>query len=413
MEGTRGLPPFFEIYPTPSTTDWERVRRGTGEEPKSGRETVLRPFASWESVEDLGRRVRILYPFIDIELWKRHTRWRIVPVFRHENWTREDGSHDVDTMIFPIFYWGSDPEEGSYFAVFPLGGRLRGLLGQDVIDFALFPIWASALNDGRTSTHVLWPFYNSVSGAGWSGWRIWPFWGSYEWRTDEGLTGAGELRDERWFAMWPFWIRRRAHLETQPTEITFSFPFYGRRENSLSLTRTYLWPFYVHHIDKRDDRVLHGGYFFPYRFTEGQKDFWPIFGIKRSAAAEDDPLERERFRQFAIWPIQRYDWASDTIEETERLWILPIWWDFERLDKATLETERRWKLWPLVGYRRSGDRSALDILSPFWFQRETYERLYGRLFAIFRYRSRPELTAWELLYGTLYWESGPDDAWLS
>lgn len=422
VEGTRGLPPFFEIYPTPSTTEWTE-----GEdrwiEPTEGGETVFRPFGSWEWREPDARRLRLFYPFIDFRWTAAETRYQILPVFRRQNRLKYDGGRDIDTMIFPVFFWGSDPEEGSYFAVFPFGGRLRGLLGQDIIDFVLFPIWASALNDGRTSTHIVWPIYNEVSGAGWSGWRVWPFWGSYEWRAPDG-----RLRNERWFVLWPFWIRDRDNLLTLPTESLFSFPFYGYRENERSLTQTYLWPLYVHHYDKKHDRSLYGGFFFPYRFTEGQTDLWPFFGIKRTLEDEDELGEgseggtgrnatalfaRSRLRQFALWPIERYEWASDPRSETERLWILPVWWDFERLDKETLETERRWKLWPIAGYTREDRERALDILSPLWFAREEYERLYGRLFAVFRWRSRPDFAAWEVLYGTLYWESRPTGSWFS
>ena len=107
-----------------------------------------------------------------------------------------------------------------------------------------------------------------VDGGGWSGWRIAPFYGSYEW-----TAADGEPRSRRWFVLWPFYIRGQEYLNRDPTEIFFSLPFYGVRENSRSRTVTILWPFYVHHHDKRRNRDLHGGYLLPYRFTDGQRAF--------------------------------------------------------------------------------------------------------------------------------------------
>jgi hypothetical protein len=398
VEDTWGVPPIFEVYPTPSSKDWARSPLD-GLAPAEGTETFLRPFFGYETIGDDAWRLRILPPFVDLKSWRDGSEYRVLPIFRRAERRAPDGKHDIDGFLFPIFFWGDDSDEGSYFAVFPFGGRLRGLLAVDVADFVLFPIWLSTRSDDKRSLHVLWPFYNAVEGGGWSGWRIWPFWGHYEQQNEDGTPRA-----ERSFTVWPFWIRIRDQLHRDPTEATFVFPFYGIRENSRSLTETFLWPFYVRHFDKRKERTLHGGYFFPYRFTEGQADYWPIWGVKRSLESEEGSVEHQRYRQFFLWPIERYEWSSNIREETKRFWILPFFWHFSIFDKRDLRVESHWKLWPLVGSTAEGDHRALDIFSPLWFSLEPYERHYGRLFAIFRYRSKPDFHAWELLWGSIYWE---------
>jgi hypothetical protein len=36
------------------------------------------------------------------------------------------------------------------------------------------------------------------------------------------------------------------------------------------------------------------------------------------------------------------------------------------------------------------------------------ERIYGRLLAIYRYRARAGYRGWEILYGSIYWQTKPE-----
>jgi hypothetical protein len=393
IEGTRGVPPFFELYPTPSS---EGVARG--------REMVFRPLGSFEIQEPEGSRLKLIYPFLDFQWGGRETRHLVLPLFFYRRRIESGIGADSDWMLFPLLFGGHDPAEGGYFAVFPFGGKVRGLLGKEEIDFVLFPFYARQRLAGRHSTHIVWPFFNTVRGNGWSGWRIWPFYGSYRWQTEDDTP-----RSRRFFILWPFYIRGEERLQSDPTSFFLSLPFYGYRENSRSLTRTYLWPLVIVHYDKVRDRYLTGGFFFPYRFGHGQFDPWPLFGVKSTEAEENALLQRRRFRQFSLWPIQRYDWSEDEIAETENFWLLPLYWSSYVLDKPTTEVQQSWKLWPLFGYRRRGEEAAFDFLSPLWFKREDYDRLYGRLFAVFRYRAAARRSGWELFYGAAVWMRSPEE----
>lgn len=403
VEKTKGAPPFYEVYPSPSTRAW------AGDE---GGETFVRPFLSWERAEPGKRRLKVLFPFVDFRWKPEESLYWVLPIFRYQNRSKTGGGEDTDWMLFPFFFWGSDPEEGSYFAFVPFGGKMRGLLGQDEIDFALFPIWARLRTGKRYSTHILWPFINTVRGGGWSGGRFWPFYGRYAWNTEEGLP-----RSRRRFVLWPFYIRGTEDMQRDPREVFATYPFYGRVENSRALNRFYGWPFFFVSYDRKWDSTLVGGYFLPYRFqvieTDRyelyQYDPWPFFGWKRTRETLGWS-HRTRLRQFALWPIQRYDRAEDWRTRSVRFWILPLYWNFYHIDKETGETERRWLLWPLMEYRRNGNDVSFELFSPLWFDREIYRRQYSRLFAVFRYRTAAEFRGWEVLYGTLYWGSDPEES---
>jgi hypothetical protein len=385
IDGTTGFPPFYEVYPTPSSLV---------DEP--GREVLVRPLYALESLESGSRRIRSFPPFIRLFHEDDDTDYRILPLFYYRDYQQPLGGRDVDWFLLP-FFGGSDPEEGGYFAVFPLGGRIKGLLAHNESTFVLFPLYWHWRTGARESLHVLWPFYNRVSGGDWSGSRLWPFWGRYRSRTRDDA-----LRYDRGFVFWPFWIRGRDQLHIEPTESFFTFPFYGYRVNRLADTRTCFWPFYQRHHDKRTGRVIHMGYLIPWRVTDGQTDIWPLFGFKRTERQISMAGElRHRRRHYVLWPIERYDWAADADEEMTRFWLLPLLWHFHYIDRKSLQERTVWKVWPLFDYRSEPGKVAFDILAPLWLQREEYDRFYTRWFAIVRYRKRPEVSGWEVLYGAV------------
>ena len=294
IEGTTGIPPFYERYPTPSSVST-----------REGSEVFFRPLGSLEHSEHETTRLRILMPFLDFRWGERGRRYWVLPLYLYRSLPQPFSGEDVDWMLFPIIYGGRDPDEGSYFAVFPLGGTLKGVLGKDEIQFVLFPIYVHARDRRRHSLHVLWPFYNKVWGGDWSGSRLWPFYGRYRSHAD-----PEELRYDRWFVLWPFYIRRRDQLHLNPTEMVFYFPFYGQRINPRAQSYAYLWPLFLTHYDSKYDRKSYMGVLFPYRITDGQTDIWPFFGTKK--------LSRSRFRSRknshheSIYTDSQYESFMDT-----------------------------------------------------------------------------------------------------
>jgi len=420
VEGTRGVPPWFEIYPRPSRETIDALEPRAVPEPSASlvaparrprpgayEETYFRPLGSFEELGVDAWRLVLLKPFAQYRSSPHRTDARVLPFWLFRRRPLPVGGDDVDWMLFPLLFGGSDPIEGAYFAVFPFGGRLKGLFGHQVIDFALFPLWARAVHTGRESWSWLWPVFNTVSGSGWSGFRVWPFYTRY---AHDDADGSPRRRQRA--ILWPFWTQDDVWQEGERTQRWFLFPFYGERRNARSVTRTYAWPLVVTYHDRKRDERLVGGAFFPFRFGEHDDnhyfDPWPFFGVKGrdSDAGTLDASRIERFRQFAVWPFQRYDWTRDSREESSRFWFLPFWWMYSTVDRASGESSRKWKVWPLVGYERDRDDARLDVFSPLWFHREDWYRTYGRLFALFRARATARYTGFELLWGTLYWGHG-------
>lgn len=393
IDGTWGVPPFHEVYPTPSSMESDR-----------GVETFFRPFGSHESLgfgdeatPDRGWHVRLLTPLMDFKSLPAEDRAWILPLFHWKRSIKPAGGRDVDWTLFPFVFGGSDTDEGSYFAVFPLGGRIKGLLAHESADFVLFPLYWHWLTQGRHSTHVLWPFLNFTWGVDWSGWRFWPFYGRQ--RT---FTPAGTLEADRGFILWPFFGRHREQLNIDPTHVFYTLPFYGERINNRVETHAYLWPFFQTYLDKKTGQKTYMGYVIPYRFTDGQFDLWPLFGIRTDTqGTEVAGVVRRHHRHFVLWPIERYQWGADGIDETVRFWLLPLLWHHYYVKGDNFESETEWTLWPLFRYRREGTSTRFDLISPLWFFREDYDRLYSRWFNVFRYRWRPALSGWEILYGAV------------
>ena len=392
IDSTWGVPPFYEIYPTPSSVGSTK-----------GNETFFRPLGSYERLGADARHLRFITPFLDFRWGPEERRYRVLPLFFYRSSPQYLSGEEMDWMLFPILFGGSDPDEGSYFAVFPFGGNLKGLFGQDEIRFVLFPIYWHSRDRERHSLHIVWPFYNTVWGGDWRGSRLWPFYGRYR-----SFTEDGALRYDRRFVLWPFYLRRDDQMHIRPTELFFSFPFYGEMKNDRVQTYTFFWPFFQTTYDQKYDRRSYAGYFLPYRIAHGQTDIWPFFGVKKlSPGTSVGGVVRRTYRHFALWPIERYEWATDGLEESTRFWLLPLLWHFYYIDKDTLETRKYFKLWPVFQYQRQGQDVSFELVSPLWFFREDYERLYSRWFNIFRYRWKLEVSGWELLYGAIMYRREP------
>jgi hypothetical protein len=215
--------------------------------------------------------------------------------------------------------------------------------------------------------------------------------------------------------MWPFYISQENRLNSAtPSTLFFSFPFYGRDQTPRTDTTTYLWPFFHRIRDKQNGDVTYAGYLFPYRFGPDQKDFWPFFGWKRTRevltalpilerrADADDPLRGEyrTFRQFALWPIQRYQHEVSSFSESHRFWFLPFFWRFHRLERFPEREVSEWKVWPLLRYRRDGPTASFYFPSPLWFRQESlFERQWARLWRLYLYESNETRSGWEVLWG--------------
>jgi len=323
---------------------------------------------------------------------------RLFPLFFHRDYVRTDGTEESDTALVPFLWRGrSSDDRENYFALFPLGGTLKGFFAKDRIRFVLFPLYADTSEGEHRSYHVLWPFFRYSSGGGKSSFKLWPFYG----------TKKKEGQYEKTFVLWPFYVRVRERLGSEhPLDSWYLLPFYGDQQTAFGRIRYFLYPFFSY---QRNERPGH-------RFREWQAP-WPLFSIARG----------DRYRKTWIWPFwgteERGSYHRDMIAYplywhsayrsadrlNERRYLLPFYWSWRLEDQGTRARQSRVKIWPFVSWSRSGETaSSVEALSPLWFRDpDGFERNYGPLWRWYR-RSVSETGATRTRLFWYEWQSSAD-----
>jgi hypothetical protein len=287
---------------------------------------------------------------------------------------RREGRTDDDTWIFPILSWGEEPDEGSYFALFPVYGTLKGKLLADRIDFVLFPAYATTQADGWNSTHLLWPLIAWGSSETRDHFRVLPFWSQSD----------SENRSQRTL-LWPVghwgWDKHGDRTFDSWTV----FPLYGRRDARDGSFRSWtaLWPFFeASHDDRNGDDFVGAPWpFYKRDVRPGRSEstwYWPFYGTYRS--------ETER-SAFHPWPIV---WSSDRTEEKREFhqrYVVPFWMRRWSNPKGGEPDEGELRSWPFFSWRRRVDgyqSVRVPEIVPF-FGWEAGETCYADVLSLFRW----------------------------
>lgn len=368
---------------------------------------ALGPFLEW-SPEDEGDQYLALRPLfsqardVDTDRLNREALW---PLYM----TREvrggfSGrylilslyvNHDVDDPESPYRFWiipfvfrGQGLNGEPYSALFPIGGSIRNFLLQDQIEFVFFPIWMrTRLNDIETR-HWVWPIYKRGGGEGVYHVRVFPFHGRSIRHDDHA----------RRYAFWPFWTWAESYRSGTEGKGYIFFPFWGHVNRAHERTFFLVPPFF---------RVSKGArvttMHLPYPLVqvsrgEIQKTYlWPLWGEKSMPGT---------WSSFFLWPIcyqQRVDKGNTVFH---RALILPFVHSFRyeippETDAGSPEIIRsHFKLWPLFGYQRDGDRSRFRTLA-LWPLKDTaaVERSYAPFWSLYERRRQGDATRSELLWG--------------
>lgn len=349
---------FFEARPVPGPTGWwplwERVVLPDAPEKKDGKSAgltgkttrthLLWPFVTWErgpkhkvlNFRPLFRyerrpgfkSVRALWPIFHYRRTGENRLAWIFPISRFKRFAyrKSDGSlrSDVDAFFLP-FFWGTDTEEGAYFALFPVGGMIKGILGKKWVRFFLWPLYAEANEKNYHSWNILWPIFGYWRGEKQSGWRFWPLYGRNTWPN----------RFDRRFFLWPLFHWWHVGQDTDREMKAFLFfPFYGRMniKNRLNYWN-FLLLFSGRRKPKRHFRELHLPWpIYSYTRADGlyADKLWPLYGHRVSNSVR---------HRFVLWPLYRfrYDRKETSVR---RNWSLAWLFNFtttewiETLDKT-------------------------------------------------------------------------------
>ena len=251
--------------------------------------TAVRPFYSRTFDAGNDRTLReYLWPVAMDKDFRGETYWRILLAYEND-FVSTNSSARHRFIIFPIFYSGKDIHDESYFAIFPLGGKVNEFLGQDKIWFALFPLYMyMSVNDVRTYD-VLWPLISRTTGHDVSRFRFFPFYGQ---------SSKGNVWTKR-FVLWPIWTSAHYNYPDGQTGGGFVlFPLFGHTKLTDQETWMLLPPFFRW---SRNDKGYHSGNLpWPFiQYASGKNEkfcIWPLWGTRHSGNGNIRS-------SFFIWPI--------------------------------------------------------------------------------------------------------------
>lgn len=335
------------------------------------------------------KELDFLYPFATYD--KRDGDWRsqfLFYIFSFESNETEKDFQEKEFTLFPFVFSKAAKEEGnSYFALFPIYGRMKDKFLKDEINFFLFPLFLQTKRDGGVNNSYLWPFFGRYTGNQ-EGFRFWPFYGYRKVGTtpDEVAGGGGApLLDEK-FALWPVYVSKERVFYGERMKYFSIFPFYSDFDSPQLQQNTYLWPLFSHLEDSR-------------KGIERWDTPWPFVNFTRGSKREDrvfpfyaKEVDGEDRQGFFLWPFYRYN--AITLADHRRTRNTVLFYLYSDInEKPTVEggrSGRRIDVWPFFSYKRDreGNRSfhTLSLLEPFLSGNEGIERNYSPFWRLYEWK---------------------------
>ena len=387
IDSDRGVPPFY-------IERSETLANGSVRESQH-----FWPFYSHSTTPPDREEIRVLWPlFIDrIDTRVRKT-W-LLPLYHRKSYRHDDGRIDTDAFLLPFFLWGSDPDEGDYFAFAPIGGTIKGILGKDRIDFALFPLWARLQDRQQITTYWLFPLVELDEGPLRTGFRVFPFYSH-----SRGFSSSGGARDESKYILWPFWHQSSTRLDTDnPSHAWWLWPFYGQIESKTRLARTIFYPVWTEHHNYREQTSTWSFLI----WTVGTlRDRWNRFQFAPLWGFHD---RRGMKSGYFLWPLWQWEdhRAAGRTRQVRRLF--PFWRSIVDVDPER-GTRSRKLLWPLARWNTDADgntTASAPALLPFDGP-QGFSWSHGRAGQLIRWRKSEDSWGLEILWGLLTAEGGEE-----
>jgi hypothetical protein len=383
-EGDFGLGPLLSIEDDKTQESQEQEIEALGPFITSKRtdktsEFGFRPF--FYLVEDRERdstEFEFLYPIATYD--RREGSWGfqfLLYILSYESNKKASSFREKEFTLFPlIFAKSAERKEDSYFALFPIYGRIKNKLAKDEINFFLFPLFLQTKSGETTNYSFLWPIFSYYTGGGQEGFRFWPFFG---YRKKEGML------DEK-FALWPIYVSREWVFFGEERRSFSIFPFYSTLQSPQRTQTTYLWPFLNHLVDKKEGIERWDVPWPLINFTRGDKRenrVFPLYAIKIDGKDEEG---------FFLWPLYRYSTLLlGDHRRTKKSVLFFLYSDIK--EEPTVEDGRNGRkidVWPLFSYRRDtkGNRSfhLLSLLEPFLSGNKGIERNYSSFWRLYEWK---------------------------
>lgn len=358
---------------------------------------ALCPFWSNETVPASAREAEVDTTDVLWPVFTSHRDWWRFCFFTHY---QEQGDDSWQFEIMPLWFNGRNPDEGSYWGLFPIWGHHPHILLTYDLDFCLWPLWmryrsprpSAPSADGQwlTSNVILFPFFHWRDDGSWG---VWP------------LCGAGYRREsDHYYALWPIvtWASYRADRDTSGAGYSWMF-----------------WPLWTSVERERESQWMFVPPLFGYAKTRDGMRLrtpWPLFELERTRSRrrisafpfyEDvsqlrysDGVADARTIRFGWRLVELYYGENGSLKETR---VFPFW---------TRNTGGFFRMWPFWSKERVDDKGevshvrCLELFPIRWV--DSIDRNWAPYWTFYESLSNPIYTDHSLFWGIIRWRTYAD-----
>lgn len=348
------------------------------------------------------------------------TKFRLFPLIWDGQIDDTQEGHHWAGIFFPIILAGDGPkDDDGYFALFPLVGRTRNVLGVDQFDFVLWPLFM------RTQINVTEPStsYTVLLLGGWTeggprdgSWRIWPFYRHRLWRQPDGM-----LRTDQHTVLLIFTWGLDFGDKDSPSQRWGFWPLYSYESSDSWYRCTVLWPFFRFQSETQPKVEGEPDYLydFPWPFLRRSRGDgetvnrnWPIYS--HTTTPEVDSVS-------FLWPLGWWRKTDALVVEPggepvrsrrKSFYFVPFFHSSDRVLAGREGSDTELQVWPFFHSNRdvSGrlDQGFLSLCPArdVWFMQPADE-LYSFIWTLWRRQSNGPTTESRVLFDTTLWRSGP------
>lgn len=357
---------------------------------KAVEESAFRPLFRWREEKPAQRlEWEVLYPLMAYTRTERDWEFQFLQFlnFREEGSRPQEREERFD--LFPVYLSGKTETGEEYRAVLPFGGRALNRLGQDEMEFVLFPLYGRFVKHGVETRYFPWPILSVTRGEGHSGFRIIPLYG------EEVKAGVFEKR----FALWPLFLQQRTGLDGDSPEETLAvLPFFVSQRSKPRDSTTILWPFFTYTAD-RERQYEEWDLPWPLiKIARGEgrtiNRFLPLFSLEERVLRKEFLLrELKSTDLILLFPL--YSRSQEEIPGSRKVRDRILWWLYsDTREEGRDGSTRRVDAWPFFRYQRDREGAVqfqtVALLEAFMPGNDRIERNYSPLWALYTYRRNPE-----------------------
>lgn len=360
---------------------------------------AFRPLFFWrEDRPEMRLEWEVLYPLMSYTRTEQDREFQMLQLlnFRQEGSRPQEREERFD--LFPFYLSGKTESGEQYRALMPFGGRALNRLGQDELEFVLFPLYARFVKGGVETRYFPWPVISLTRGEKHSGFRIVPLYGE---ETKEGVF-------EKRFVLWPLFLSQKTGLDgDNPEEIVSVLPLLVARRSKARDSTTILWPLFTY---TQDREIQYEEWDFPWPLikvargeTRNITRFLPLFSVEERVLRNEFLLrELKSTDLMVLFPL--YIRSQEEVPGSVKVRDRVLWWVYsDTREEGRDGSARRVDAWPFFRYTRDRE-GAIEFQTPALLEAfmpgdRKIERSYSPLWAVYTYRRNPEGDqVWSLLW---------------